>query len=1022
MNGNSTIMVRRKQSRTGEKKKSLSFLFFIIFFLACSLTNAQTGNNKIEGRVTDENGEGLPGATILEKGTNNGSITDLEGNFAISVSKNSTLIFSYIGYVNQEISVGNQNQLNVSLAPDLTNMDEVVVVGYGISKKSDLTGAVVRADIDAFRESPNTNIMQSLQGSVPGLNVGMTTTAGSSPSLSIRGLNSISGSSAPLIVLDGVIYNGNINEINPNDVESVDVLKDASSTAIYGSRAANGVLIITTKKGGKESKPVFNYSGTMTFQSPSNLLTPLDREGYIEKVRNVEWEKSFLAPDYTQPNPDYEPSFVYQTVADGYAAGTETNWLDLISQDSYIQNHNLSVSGNSNGSKYYLSTSYTDQEGYIINDSYSRWTTRINLENEISEWFTFGLNSFAAFADYSGSSPDMRTAYLLSPLVSAYNEDGSLNLYPQGPLTNPLVPLEREDLDKRMNLVGNFYGIVSIPYVKGLTYRLNFSNNYRNSRSFGFDRFAQNQLGSGFKNNGTAYDRIIDNIVNYSTQINDVHGIKATLVYGHEKRVFEGTNTSSSIFTNMDLGYNRLQDGDIERQTVSASAYEENSLYSMARAQYDYNGKYFFTGTVRRDGFSGFGKNKKTGYFPSLGLAWTATEEPFLKNTLPGLNLLKFRGSFGESGNRTVGRYGTLAKMSSGYSYVYGDGGSSVIGQTIANLENADLGWETTRGLNLGIDFAVLKQRIRGNIEYYNTQTRDILYSINLPSITGFNSINTNIGKVANWGLESSISTVNVKKSGFQWESTFNFSMNRNKVVSILGQDNDGDGKEDDLISSGLWIGKSRGIIYHYNVLGIYQLGDEDIIAGYKAGHYRIEDINGDGTISAAEDRKILGYSVPSYRFSIQNTFTYKNWTLRAFINSIQGGKQYYYGNNRPQNDGAWGGGDNIKNWNIVEEWDYWTPNNPNAEYRQLNTAGSVDPAIYRQRSFVRLQDVSLSYNVPKFLLDRLSLKGLKIYGSGKNLATWTKWKGLDPETGTGITSGGYPVLRSYTVGLNVSF
>ena len=1003
----------------------LIFLFLLGFSQQTVAQDNSSASRVITGRVTGEKGEPLVGVTVQEKGAGKSMITDSNGAFSIDVKKDvKSLIFSYVGMERQEIPVVGKSTINVTMVEASIGLDTVsVAIGYGTMKKSDLTGSVVKADLESFREQPNTNIMQSLQGSVPGLNVGMSTTAGSTPSLSIRGLNSLSGSTDPLIVLDGTIYHGNISDINPDDIESIDVLKDASSTAIYGSQAANGVLIITSKRGQKAGKPVLNYSAYYTTQQPSNMLTPLNRDEYIQKVKDASWQQSRLAPDYTTPNPDYKLAFIYQTVADGYVAGTNTNWLDLISQDSYIQNQNISVSGNNGGSNYYISTSFADQAGYIINDKYKRWTVRINLENKVNNWLTIGTQAFSAFDNYSGASPDIRGAYLLSPLVSPYESDGkTLNLYPQGPVDNPLMSSEQDDLDKRLNLFGNFYGIVKLPFIKGLTYRVNYSNDYRVSRHFNFDKYAQNLQGSGYKNYATDYDWTIDNILNYETSFNDVHNLNATLVYGREKRQCEGTNSSSAIFTNMALGYNGLGNGNIDQQTVSTTAYEENSLYSMARLQYDFKHKYFLTSTIRRDGFSGFGANKKIGYFPSVAVAWTASEERFVKNNLPIFNFLKFRASYGESGNRTVGRYGTLARMSSEYVYVYGNGGSPVIGQTISSMQNSNLGWETTEGLNLGIDFGILSQRIRGSVDYYSTNTRDILYDIQIPTITGFSTITTNIGKVHNWGIEALVTSTNIKTQNFQWESTIDFSLNRNEVVSILGLDNNHDGKEDDLISSGLFIGKSRGAIYSYNVLGLYQLGDANIMAGYYPGTYKMEDLNGDGTISAAMDRKILGYSLPSYRFSLLNSFKYKNWTLRAFINSIQGGKHYYYGNNTPQSEGAWISGDNIANWNIVKEWNYWTPENPNAEYRRLDKPGAIDPAIYRQRNFIRLQDVSLSYDFKKNFLNKLNFKTLKVYASGKNLYTWTKWKGLDPETGIGIAPGGYPVLRSYTFGVNLLF
>lgn len=1007
------------------------FLFVLLFVFQifgnvafANKNNFADENVKISGKVTGEDGQSIPGVSVVVKGTVIGTVSNIDGDYTISVpSDNGVLVFSFVGMKTQEIAISGKLTINVVLQVDAIGLDEVVAIGYGTAKKSDLTGAVVKADIAAFKEQPNISIVQSLQGTVPGLNVGITNSAGQSPGLQIRGYNSISGSTAPLVVLDGVIYRGPLGEINPDDVESVDVLKDASSTAIYGSEAANGVLIITTKKGKDTEKPQFSYSSYYTIQTPSSRLHPLNSEEYIQKVKDVYWTESRMGDDYSQINPDFDVTkkFLSNKVLDGYQNGTETDWVDHITNSNpHIQNHNLSVSGKTKRTSYYLSSGITEQKGYIINDKYKKWTARANFDNQITDWFKLGMQSYVTSSDNGGASPDLRTTYLHSPLTQPYKENGELDYYPHGgAISNPLQRLEKDDFSKRLNLFANFNGEITLPFIKGLKYRFNYSHNYRTSRDFGFNPMGENFTGSGYKNYGTAYDWTFDNILSYSRTFNQIHDVNATLVYGRESREGEGTNSSSGVFTNPDLGYNRLEEGDIDKQRVSSGAWEENSLYSMGRLQYKYNNKYLATVTVRRDGFSGFGEDNKFGVFPSGALAWVVTEEDFMKNA-SWIDFLKVRASYGETGNRTVGRYSTLATVSSGKWYVFGDGSSSYNGQSIGKLPNSGLQWETTLGLNLGVDFSLLNQRINGNIEYYNTETSNILYNISIPSITGFTSVTTNIGKVANWGVEASISSINVKTSDFTWESTVNFSLNRNEVVSILGKDDDGDGKEDDLVSNGLFIGKSRGAIYTYETDGIYQIGD-DIPSGYHAGAYRLVDQDGDGEVTAENDRKIIGYTLPAYRFSIQNQFKYKNFTLRVFINSIQGGKNHYYGNNTPY-VGAWSGADNVSNWNTVKEWDYWTPENPDAEYPSLNYYASKRPSTYKQRSFVRLQDVSLSYQFDKDLFKGY-INGLKLFVSGKNLHTWTKWKGNDPELGAGISDGAvYPVLTSYSFGVNVQF
>ncbi|MBJ2176064.1 TonB-dependent receptor [Aureibaculum sp. A20] len=999
-------------------------IYILCFFLYSAGTFAQQAIT-VTGEVVDaETGLTIPGANIIEKGTKNGVMSDFDGKFTIQTKNNATLLFSFIGYATQEVQVNGQTNLNVVLQVESSLLDEVVVVGYGTVKKSDLTGSVTRANIENFTQQPNTSIVQSLQGAVTGLNVGAVTGAGGQPSISIRGRNSLSGSTNPLIVLDGIIYRGSLIDINPSDVASVDVLRDASSKAIYGSQAANGVVIITTKTGKKAKKPSFNFSTYYASSTPTNRLHPLDREGYIQKAKDMFWEDAYNAPDYTTPNTTFDPSTTWagqSQIIDGYNEGTDTDWMDLVTQTPFIYNANINMSGNSEKTAYFLSAGYTEEDGWAKNDTYDRINLRANFDTQVTSWLNIGMQTFMSSGDYSGAAANIRNAMILSPLVKPYNEDGTINYYPVGNDPNPLASLETDNFDKRLNLFGNFSATVAIPYVKGLTYKLSYSTNYRTQRYSNFNPNGQNFTGSASKSNSMTQDETLDNVLTYVKTINDKHNINVTLLYGYEGREGEDTNASSSEFLNQALGYNSLEAGNIENQRVSSGAWDETSLYQMGRLSYKFDDKYLATFTVRRDGFSGFGTNKKFGTFPSVALGWVLSKEKFVSDLLPSANLLKLRASYGASGNRTLGRYGTLASVGGSYQYVYGDGGSAQYGQSISSLANNDLGWETTTGLNVGLDFGFLNNRINGYVEYYSSKTEDLLFNINIPRITGFGSIRSNIGEVANQGIEFSLNTVNVKNDDFEWNSSFIFSKNKNEVVTILGRDDDGDGKEDDLISNGIFIGESIGTIYHYVVDGKYQIGDTDIPSGYNPGNYRLKDLDGVEGISG-DDREIIGSTEPAYRFSIFNEFKYKNWSLSAFINSIQGGKNGYLGNNNAKKSEYGWQAHTMATFNTVKEFDYWTPSNPNGEYSGLNYLDPIDPNIYKDRSFVRLQDVSLAYNVPKSVLGKWSIDNLKLFVSGKNLHTWTKWGGIDPETGAGYSPGSYPVMRSYTIGLNLTF
>ena len=584
-----------------------------------------------------------------------------------------------------------------------------------------------------------------------------------------------------------------------------------------------------------------------------------------------------------------------------------------------------------------------------------------------------------------------------------------------------MAALEVDNLDERLNLLGTFYGEIKIPFIEGLSYRLNFNTNYRTRRFYNFNKFDNTFRGSARKYNEVFRDRTIDNIITYKKTFNEDHNFDVTLVYGRENRIGDESDARAGIFLNQALGYNSLESGDADQRDVRSAAFEENALYQLGRLNYKFKDKYITTFSVRRDGFSGFGTNKKFGVFPSAAFAWVLSNEDFFANLSPKIDNVKLRASYGVSGNRTVGRYATLARVNTGFSYLFGNGGSGVLGQRIASLANNDIGWETTTGLNLGLDFGIFENRLTGAIDYYNSQTEDVLFGIQIPRITGFANINSNIGAIDNNGVEITLSSVNIEKGDFIWKSTFVYSRNTNEIVSINGADNDGDGNEDDLITDNLFIGKSIGAVYNYVVDGIYQIDDE-IPTGFAVGQYRLRDLNDDDAITPLDDRTFQGMAEPAYRFSIYNEVSYKRFTLSFFINSIQGGKDGYTVANTPvRSEAAWGPGV-INNFNTVKEFDFWTPSNPNAKYAGVRNVNNPQPHIYQQRNFVRLQDVNLSYNFSESLLQKYGIDNMRLFFSAKNLVTWTDWEGLDPETGAGFSTGSFPVLRSYSFGFKHDF
>ncbi len=978
---------------------------------------------QVNGKITDPSGQPLPGVTVVVKGTVQGTVTNADGDYSLTkIPENGILLFSFVGMKSQEIPVEGKTTINIVMEEEAIGIEEVVAVGYGTMKKSDLTGSVVRADVASFRESPNVSVVQALQGSVAGLNIDQINQSGGEPDILIRGKSSISGELTPLVVVDNIIYRGNLIDLNPNDIESIDVLKDASAAAIYGSQATNGVILITTtKSGGIEGKPIIKYSGYYSLQNPIRELTPPGLNGFYKQTEESDIFNSRTENSgYLEVDPDWDITGVFSTTEeiDAYNDGRSIDWYNALTNNNmHTQSHNLSLANKTKYSNYLISLGYTDQEGYLLNEDYSRLNARINIDNNVTNWLTVGIQSFATVSDYSGLEATANDRYS-SPYATAYDENGELIQIVAGNVINPFIKAKADDLDKRVELFGNIYANIEIPYVKGLSYRVNFANNYRTVSGYYFKSYESNFEGEGSKTETIGYDWSMDHILSFKRTYKDIHKFDVTFVYGVEKRKENYTQAISSSYSSQELGYNSLQIGDSGMQETYSGAWEESSLYTMGRIFYGLKNKYLFTGTVRRDGFSGFSEENKFGVFPSMSFAWVLSEESFIPQK-KWLDNLKLRASYGTVGNRTIGRYETLATISGGYSYIDSSDAPAYT-QSISSLANSSLKWETTTGINAGFDFGLFR-RVIGSVEYYNNNTKDLLYEVDIPGISGFENFTDNLGRLHNHGLEISITTTNIKETNFEWTSTFNFSRNRNELKELLGYDNDGNGKEDDLVSEGLFIGESLDAIYTYKIDGKWQLTD-DIPSGYDVGAHKVVDHDGSGAIDT-DDRTIIGYRDPSYRFSIRNTLQYKNWSLKFFVNSIQGGKNHYLSE------------DNFLDYNIMnsemhfryifpEDVGYWTPENPDARYQRpgISVSDGLEGELFAQRNFIRLQDVSLSYNFPKKIIEKAQLHNLSVYVSGKNLATITKWKGWDPETGETITRDGLPVIKSFTVGVNVEF
>lgn len=1012
------IMASLTRLRAGR----LLFAIISAAFLLTGSLPAMAQNKTIQGRLTTESGSPIAGASVTIKGTNTGTTTNLKGEYTISASKGAILVFSNVGFSEKEAIVGDGNTINIQLGTVTQSFDEVVVVGYGTRRKKDLTGSVASVNLEAQQNAPNTNIGQYLQGTVPGLNVGLSTYAGGTPPISIRGQNTLSGNQNVLIILDGIQYTGSLSSINPDDISSIDVLKDASSTAVYGAQAANGVLLITTRKGRAGTKPRIAFSSSYSTQRPTEDMRPMNREEYLQNIRNAWYNEAYLAPDYTQPNPNFNvANRVDATMkVNGEILPNDFNWYDAATNTGKILENNLSISGGNDRTTYLLSGGLVDQKGFVINDIFKRKSIRANIETKALPWWKVGLISSGSFVNQDGAEPSLNSILRWSPLQTPYDASGKLIPFPTNTLEpNPFTTYYVDDYERHNFLFANVYSDIDLPFLKGLNYRMNFGNNYRSDQKFFSSIYGANQTGEASKGYADYYDYTFDNILTYTNTFGK-HNISATLLYGAIERKYNSTYTKATGFDRLNLSYNNLSLGTTITDT--SDAWRERLNYQMARVNYKYNDKYLVTATLRRDGFSGFAENFKSAYFPTVALGWIISSENFMKEA-SFINYLKLRVGYGISGNQTP-RFLSIARVTVSPSYIYGDGSLSAVGQQVSGLGNPDLKWERTRGFNAGIDFTLLDNRLSGNIDAYFNKTTDLLYSINIPEITGFQSIQTNVGELRNSGIEASITYKVIDKKDFHWSATANLWANKNKIVTITGQDLNKDGVEDDLVSSGLFIGKSRNAIYHYQTDGIYQIGDTRI-PGFPVGSVRLVDQNKDNDITPDKDRIFLGRKEPAYQISLFNSFSYKDLSLSIFFNAIQGGKDGYLGNNNP----SYFRDDNAIRNNYPARTNFWSPSNPSGKYPR-NISGSrakIEPEMYQKRSFIRLQDVSLSYNLNKFV-KKAKFQALNVFVSGKNLVTWTDWEGWDPEAldlqgnPMGLITNGRPVMRAFTVGLNITY
>jgi TonB-linked SusC/RagA family outer membrane protein len=895
-------------------------------------------------------------------------------------------------------------------------LSDIVVVGYGSKKRSYVTGSIASVPKDRLSKLPVNNVLQAIQGAVANVNITQASSIpGDAPSAQIRGRNSINASNEPFVVVDGVPLSrtdGSINDINPNDIESVEILKDPSAVAIYGVNGSNGVILITTKRG-RVGKPSIRYNTYVGREEAAHIVEPVSGEELLKRYAEYSRITNTSLFNGGPLRNQYE--------FENYQNGKTTDWIDAVMQPGMIQNHNISLSGGNENAKYYVSLDYLNQKGVLIGYNYKRYSFRTNTDIKVTKYLTVGTSSFIVSHNRDGGRANLLMATAMTPYARMYDPDGALTRYPMYSETlfsNPLLPTTLDPERRQFNLTLDGYAELSFGDIwrplQGLKFRFNGGYSYVPTRTNEYEgRTVYNLNGLGRITNSESQTYTLENILTYSKDMGK-HHVDFTGLYASKQKYWQQAIATGQVFPNDDLSWGNLESASTQSASSEADMYR--SVSQMGRLNYGFDSRYLFTFTVRRDGASVFGKNNKYGVFPSAALAWNLHNESFMQSLQSVVSNLKLRVSYGVSGNEAIGIYQTLALMNSSSLAM---GGRSLTALKVrSRMGNDDLKWERTAGFNAGVDFGVLKNRLSGTIDFYKTNTLDMLLLRRVPRITGYADVWTNLGKVGNTGIEVTLNSKNFATKDFSWSTTLVFASNQNRIKDVYG-----DKKSD---TGNRWfIGYPVGVIYDYTKVGIWQLADTaaHLHLGWdptaQPGDVKLADLNHDGKVDD-KDRTVLGQTSPKWTGGITNTFTYKDLSLSFFINTVQGALR-----NNPQIGIA---SDEMGRRSAAAALGYWTPENKNNEWRSLgNHSNSHGYGFPSDASYTRLKDVTLSYNVPKSAVSKIGINGLLVYVSGRNLYTWTNWLGWDPEA-RDITRGSqnddlnYPVVRSYVVGLNVTF
>ncbi|MBD0723977.1 SusC/RagA family protein [Flavobacterium sp. L1I52] len=1017
----------------------LKYLVLCSILLSGMYTFAQT--NTITGTIKDNTGMPIPGANVLIKNSTNGVQTDFDGKFAIKAKPEDILVASFIGMKSIEIKVGNQKTINIKLEEEGAKLEEVVVVGYGTRKKKDLTGSVVSVGAEEIASRPVQNAVQAMQGKAAGVDISSNERPGTVGNINIRGSRSITASNSPLYVVDGIPLNsGGIDFINPNDIESIDVLKDASATAIYGSRGANGVIIVSTKKG-KNGKFTLNYDTAVSTEKIHEFAPLMNAGEYIELRR---WARYYSNPSAFAPGnaptiandkdiflATADPS-AWANIEKGWAGGTwdgskvsTTDWTKYVTQTGVTQQHTLSVSGGTEKMKAYGSFGYLDNTGTLKGQSYRRYNGIANVDITPTEWFSMGANINTSYGlNEYGLSNVGRSAVASSdgiyitarqnlPYAVPLDADGNRIQNPGGDSTIRNVYQEyKYSQDQRLTLkiFGSFYAQLDFggfsKKLDGLKYRVNFGpdiTSYRNGVFLNGQSSARSGTSFASLEKNQVISYTLDNLILYNKTIGK-HDFGATLLQSQTQYTYEVSTMSAENIKNPENKWNALTPQNVTLNNYSSDFAEKGLFSYMGRLTYGFDDKYLVTASLRYDAASQLAKINRGDYFPSASLAWRIDKENFLQD-ISWLNALKLRAGYGVTGNAAVDPYDTQPPLTQ---VLYSTSSGVLNNQKLGNF---GLGWEKTTQYNYGVDFGLFNNRVSGSLEYYTSKTNDLLFERSIPSVTGYLTTLQNVGKTKGNGIELTLNTTNVKTADFEWSSNLSASYQKSTIVELQN------GKFDD-INNTLFIGQTQGVIYGFEYNGVWRPEDAEEMAKFKDpagnpiftfGNARPVDQNGDYKISPNDDRKVLGSTEPKYIAGLTNTFNYKNIELSIFIIGRFG---YLYNV----------GGENLSGKTSQRKLDYYTDDNTDGEYQKpFFSAGTGDiyNSIfgYKNGSFLKIRNISLGYNFEEDFVKTLGLSRLRVYMQAANPGMiFSKVKWVDLDTRTTFSN------RGFTLGLNVQF